>query len=350
MIVCRVNHELMTYATVFTDETPMNDAHRRIHGAQKSRGYPSQRCPRISLPPIPPLYRQSDCTRHLHESWDPSIDLKTVGLAIYGKRNGPNPVVQSSSPQVLKMASDSKPLWEVRVSKIHGKGVFATQNIAKGRLILREEALVNIKEELDEIPSYERIWEVYKALPSSKRSGWDQLHNNRSQEAVSDIVQHVGEEDDPDLWGRVVAKYLTNMFGESTGRTALFVNASTINHSCSPNACTIAVYGDLEVRAITAILQDEEIFIPYTSPDRRRQVRQSHLQDMSFNCACSLCQNLLCAGEFRRDTVNYNLDKLMALKTPLDLRTQIAIYTDILEIQQQEESLFFEALCSYVGS
>jgi hypothetical protein len=243
-----------------------------------------------------------------------------------------------------KMASVSKPLWEIRGSTLHGKGVFATQDIAKGAMILREKPLVVIQGEGDGPPSFKSVWQVYKILPDELKPAWDLLYNTKDQKFMSSIVQKVGEKDNPELCANTVAKYLTNVFGQGNGTTVLFTTASTFNHSCSPNAIPHGDFGDFEIRALTKIRQGEEIFISYAFLDLTRQARQAHLRKMGFDCACPLCKDPLCEAQIRRDTINENLDKLMALKSPVDLRKQIEIYTDILELQEKDDCLTFEAL------
>lgn len=108
---------------------------------------------------------------------------------------------------VVTRREHESPLAEVRMSRVHGRGVFATQSIAKNTLISRDPVLV-VKDAGDELGIY-----------------------------VFD-------------WGR-------GRSGLSLGLTSL------LNHSAIPNAYVISDGLYLELYALCTIQADTEIFIDY---------------------------------------------------------------------------------------
>ena len=161
-------------------------------------------------------------------------------------------------------------LWELRPSAGKGVGMFARKIIPRGTRLLAEECLFSI--------------------PGSKALLLD------VEQAVQNLsaVQHkayMGLQC-PDHPGKspVVRIWEANCFKMGKG-AGIFLRASRINHSCTPNAhFAWNVYIQREtVHAMVDILANEEITISYCYPHTDVYHRQQRLEPYGFDCKCDPC-------------------------------------------------------------
>ena len=161
-------------------------------------------------------------------------------------------------------------LWEVRKSSGKGLGMFARKLIPRGTRILVDECLLNLP--------------APKALLMDIEQAFDHL-SRREQEAYMKL--HC-----PDRPGRspVVRIWEANCFRVGQGG-GIFLRASRINHSCTPNANFDwnANIRRETVRAIIDIPANEEITISYCMPYTDRYHRQKKLEAYGFDCTCTPC-------------------------------------------------------------
>ncbi|XP_066289414.1 N-lysine methyltransferase SMYD2-like [Branchiostoma lanceolatum] len=102
---------------------------------------------------------------------------------------------------------------------------------------------------------------------------------------------------DQDDLEKVVGKVMCNSFAildddhQQIG-TALYAQASMINHSCSPNCVPIFRGSRVEIRAARVILPGEEATISYTDTLTPTQERKDHLSfNYFFTCQCEACND-----------------------------------------------------------
>ncbi|XP_035686800.1 N-lysine methyltransferase SMYD2-like [Branchiostoma floridae] len=95
----------------------------------------------------------------------------------------------------------------------------------------------------------------------------------------------------------VVGKVMCNSFAildddhQQIG-TAMYAQASMINHSCSPNCVPVFRGSRVEIRAARVILPGEEATISYTDTLTPTQERKDHLSfNYFFSCQCEACND-----------------------------------------------------------
>ena len=168
-------------------------------------------------------------------------------------------------------------LWEVRKSPGKGLGMFARKHIPRGTRILADECLFNLP--------------APKALLIDIERTFEQLPK-RQQEAYKKLKC-------PDHPGRspVVRIWEANCFRMGQGG-GIFLRASRINHSCTPNANFDwnAKIRRETVHAIIDIPINEEITVSYCMPHTDIYHRQKRLEPYGFNCACISCSQDIVAG------------------------------------------------------
>ncbi|KAI8519311.1 SET and MYND domain-containing protein 3 [Branchiostoma belcheri] len=96
---------------------------------------------------------------------------------------------------------------------------------------------------------------------------------------------------------KVIGKVMCNSFAildddhQQIG-TALYAQASMINHSCTPNCVPVFIGSRIEIRAARVILPGEEATISYTDTLTPTQERKDHLSfNYFFICQCEACNN-----------------------------------------------------------
>ena len=74
---------------------------------------------------------------------------------------------------------------------------------------------------------------------------------------------------------------------------SLFPTGSLFNHSCQPHAIQSWRNGNLEIRAIRDLVENEHVCILYIDPFICQQKRQGELQRLHlFTCACQRCEDI----------------------------------------------------------
>ena len=183
---------------------------------------------------------------------------------------------QEGTPNKQMLEVDDT-LWEVRKSPGKGLGMFARKHIPRGTRILADECLFNLP--------------APKALLIDIERTYDHLSESQ-QKAYRTLVC-------PDRPGRspVVRIWEANCFRMGRGG-GIFLRASRINHSCTPNA-NFAWNASIKretVHAMIDIPANEEITISYCMPHTDIYHRQKRLEQYGFDCTCTPCSQDNAAG------------------------------------------------------
>ncbi|KAI5894115.1 SET domain-containing protein [Schizophyllum commune H4-8] len=211
------------------------------------------------------------------------------------------PFLAAVSPRVANMIENSPRLcaryttpdparYRIDESRVHGKGVFATEAIERGGLVLREPPMVVTSQMMTNAPGGETMIQqgeifaemVYQALPEEDKEEYMSFVNCKPAKTHG-VKRGIMD---------------TNSSGIASGGVfkgpygAVTRDISRLNHSCEPNA-----YTDWDVDTMTfglyaerPIKKGEEIFIAYVEPSHPKQHRQYALWGMySFNCRCTKC-------------------------------------------------------------
>ena len=173
-----------------------------------------------------------------------------------------------------------------KVVPISGKGLgmLTKRSIEQGARIFDEEVLFTISGGLSEEQKKESVTSAYRSLPPDKKMAFLSLYNPYPA----------------NLAMRLVSRYNANAFEISNLSDHLrpivshivCLQASRINHSCTPNA-----YLDLNtninrvtVHAVADIPAEQEITVSYCAPHYSRDDRVRDLGRYVFNCRCTVCQ------------------------------------------------------------
>ena len=168
--------------------------------------------------------------------------------------------------------------YEIKKTEYRGFGMFATEKIQAGELIIKEEFIFklcqqysNVKQKLDDIEAN------LSSLSTEKRKTFFEL---------SDCYQP----NNP----IALTIYQTNALplGPGSISNAIFPTIARINHSCLPNSHHHWNHREEKetVYAIKDIEKGEEILISYIDTYLDREMRKSKLKDyFNFICACQLC-------------------------------------------------------------
>ena len=134
-------------------------------------------------------------------------------------------------------SSSKNPRCEVRQSKVHKQGLFATERLSRGSLILAETPLVLLRDQGD---NYKVVWAAFQRLDTSLQEGWMKLDHKDNEILELRLAKYAGKAgslDDMLSCGQAMAKYFNNTFLEPIRTTAALTKlASRMNHSCKPNA------------------------------------------------------------------------------------------------------------------
>ena len=176
------------------------------------------------------------------------------------------PVQQEDPP----LDEGENALWELRPSPGKGIGMFAKSKILRGTRILADRCLINLPQPKALLTDIER---AFDQLSPSQQKAYMELHC-------------------PDRPGRspVVRIWEANCFRVDEG-AGIFLKASRINHSCTPNA-HFAWNANIQretVHAIVDIPASKEIFISYCYPHTDIYHRQQKLEPYGFDCDCRPC-------------------------------------------------------------
>lgn len=111
-------------------------------------------------------------------------------------------------------------------SGTHGQGMFASQQLERGELILRETPLAIWPADL--CPSNESIWQKYLSLSKAERQSWYQLHHIPKAECeprFNDDPPTKGLPTERKLRAEVLSKYEDNSFGDALDSSFLCIKA-----------------------------------------------------------------------------------------------------------------------------
>ncbi|VDB85285.1 unnamed protein product [Peniophora sp. CBMAI 1063] len=218
--------------------------------------------------------------------------------------------------------------YEIRKSGSRGLGVFATEDIDAGDLILAERPLLvrmiwtppapntkhlspkqrlegmyaDMERSMETLASRlepERL-ELYRALYNS--------HKTDGSGPLSGIMRTnglpLGEVEDPTALS----------MGLSPGQnrySCVGAKCSRFNHSCSPNAVyTFSVPSfSMEIHAVRPIAKGDEITVTYALEDEKAMDRQASLKPYGFTCVCLACQSPATSDKVRERAIRSLLPK-----------------------------------------
>jgi SET domain len=163
--------------------------------------------------------------------------------------------------------------FELKPSPGKGWGAFATRQIERGTVILREEPLFVIRKHHEEIMEGD-VWTAFQRLAPSEKQQFLYLRNNASRPFT----------------------YMTEVFAENSFAISndppihgLFLVQSRFNHSCIPNSKIPSIDGETVTSFATRdIIAGEEITICYNSDFELRTRHERH-QALRFICDCKAC-------------------------------------------------------------
>jgi len=183
-------------------------------------------------------------------------------------------------------SSDIPKHWEVRPSAGKGRGVFATQDIVRGDLIMLETPIMTLHRPGPNKPFLpDAVKAAFDSLPAAEKTRFLALSGSGRPDATTNLLQI----------------FLTNALGGiNNDISSVCIEVSLLNHSCLPNA-TWSFRPDTEaggagkyiVSATWDIRKDEEICITYAgycvhfSALERAAILW---QNWHFKCACRACK------------------------------------------------------------
>ena len=202
----------------------------------------------------------------------------------------------------------------------NGRGLYATETIPAGYLILEEDAFI-------EIPRHQWDHDTQTQV------------NSLSDQQKTHIRMYCQRSGDPNAaWQDADYEEAIRLYSFATpsdrpgnnARYSLFPESGKLNHSCYPNACCRyiplppgfqgpngnLVTTRLALRACTKIATGQEITINYIDDDEwpSRTDRHSTLAQLySFTCRCSICigtTKLSRASERRRKELQQYIDEV----------------------------------------
>ncbi|KAI0834679.1 SET domain-containing protein [Hypoxylon sp. FL0890] len=206
---------------------------------------------------------------------------------------------------------------EVRPVQGMDMGMFATEYIPQGTVIISESPLMSLPANLD---NYAMFCYAYDNLSKDVASQVDELHANpkilakqssgknwenfdgwyrRSvQNSKVDISTGGGlllREIAVRRYAKAYTIFCTNAVEITGGRVGLYPTYCRINHSCDPNSRWTFEGNNLKVVAMRNIDAGEQIFVSYSwevkDPEKNlnRNERRRVLQNWGFDCECERC-------------------------------------------------------------
>lgn len=172
--------------------------------------------------------------------------------------------------------------FEIKETICRGQGMFATENILPGTVILREKPLVVMPDKIfsSDDMDYIETWleKRLNKLESSQREKFFNLSDSRNEEKS------------------ILGIFFTNDMNFTDDSAALFPVMARVNHSCQPNADFISRphKGVQDLVATKLITEGEEIFISYlpamAEGSAPTKVRQGYIREWyGFACSCKQC-------------------------------------------------------------
>jgi hypothetical protein len=193
------------------------------------------------------------------------------------------------------ISSDASSLFEIRSSPGKGLGVFATKNIPRDAVIMRDPVVFQYQKGENLMEQYHR----FTMLPKTTRrnilnltapyvnpcGSLLTLSKYRSRMPKKSLFKMVHLQN-------ITASNVLPTYYDAKLCGGLFLNACRINHSCIPNADHASKddYGYMVMRANRDIDAGEEITYSYTMHCAFRVVRQHLLSERwDFTCQCPAC-------------------------------------------------------------
>lgn len=202
----------------------------------------------------------------------PTLEALLEELALDGySTNNPS--------QLLSAGPDESSKWyEIRSSPGKGLGVFATVDIPRGTRIMADGCLFYVVGP--------------KAMISEIEAGFENLTPAQQNNYLALRC--------PDYPGRspIIRRWEANCFAMDHD-TGIFLVASRINHSCTPNALFKwnANIRRETVHAIVDIPAGTEIETSYCPPHKDAYSRRAKLEHYGFDCLCDPCRHDNPAGK-----------------------------------------------------
>ena len=229
-------------------------------------------------------------------------------------------------------------MYEIRSWPHKGLGIFANRPIKRGERIICERPVLELNDfsvqNAERGGSVEELYDKFSSLSTEEREQYLQLH--AAPNALNIAAEQIGSTNTipkqiQDLCIKIAAIRTTNAIcidsytEEPSGSfskvlsSGVFLEASRLNHSCSPNSSPIwnSKTGCITVHAFKDILIDEEITISYINQFLNRCQRQKQLQGYGFSCTCPACDELLAVTEKGRTSENARL-RIDRLNNDLD--------------------------------
>jgi len=163
--------------------------------------------------------------------------------------------------------------FELKPSPGKGWGAFATRQIERGAMILREKPLFVIRKFHEEITEKD-VWTAFQQLVPSEKQQFLYLRDNASRP-----FPHMTE------------AFAENSFAISINPPihGLFLLHSRFNHSCIPNSKIPSTGGEIVASFATRdIIAGEEITFCYNT-DFECRTRHDRHQALRFICDCKAC-------------------------------------------------------------
>ncbi|KAK1224472.1 hypothetical protein PQX77_012646 [Marasmius sp. AFHP31] len=245
----------------------------------------------------PPIDIDASLADH-PDGWSECLLTGFMKYNILHTANYPQPV--SRTPRIVYSVD--------RTRDGRGLGMFATQDLKMGELILSERAIIIVAVELMRQPlqvplhftdeqirqavSFECESELklcFDRVPEESRKAYLSLHNSCKHDG-SGPIEGILKTNGLDLKG--MTDFGWNPDGRK-GHIGVFKNISRINHSCRPNACYRwdMVSFSMQIRAVRHMAKGEEITIPYIDVLLPASTRQRQLEPYGFQCSCLSCKN-----------------------------------------------------------
>ncbi|KIM33190.1 hypothetical protein M408DRAFT_14040 [Serendipita vermifera MAFF 305830] len=226
------------------------------------------------------------------ENSDPN-DLLLTGFTFPDKPDLTIPalVFKKTKDAVQKLALSSNPVdrpssipYNLTRSTTAGQGMFATEDITTGSLILTERPILVTRAEFPAesqlaIEPYLQV--LFGRLTQPHQVLYSNLQNCKSPLEAGPLV------------GRLRTNGFTfSPYEGSPPHAGVFPNFARCNHSCGPNAQARFNYTTwaIELRATRSIQQGDEIFISYVDvlqPSIKRRAQLAAAYD--FTCRCKWC-------------------------------------------------------------
>ncbi len=241
-----------------------------------------------------------------------------------------------------------RPLCEERQSRLHGRGMFTTEKVSKGKLIFSETPLVYF--DAQNIP-WADVWKAYLNLEEPNQAAWRSLSKVDTLSVQQWLALSANEKEYPGLCGEVLAKYWNNSWKDQVCGISLLGNrASFFNHSCRPTAVWTlnAEARTFEVRATEDLDSDQEVLLNYVPLGWPRVRRLNSLRPFGFECSCALCAAPNSETEQNRAAIDQVDRQLRSMSFPGDKRVRIEMYIEMLHLQQSEPAMVWDALWTYV--